>query len=398
MLPHHRAARTARACKDGADWLAAGGGDDGRRHTSAARCLVAGTGQWVPLDPGATEPYLMDPAWQGGRRDEKWWGRCDTDLHTNQSIPASRPARPSLLFTWEPEGDGCADLRKHRSVLPDLAALACAFCSRWAGRSILFVGDSVQGELFHSFAHVLGAVSSLAPPTGQVNEACRAWVEGSGYESDLTVDLCEAGERAVHARFVRNEMLWLDNERNGRGRTKGTKLNLPVRVLCEWDAAAAEADAIVLNRGYHSLGSEISELKADLNDTFAGLEALLKARRRHDRSHAPARVVYRGTHASIYKCAEYADPLQPSIPGVHAVTHAMHIHRSNANSWYAWRNVYAHHRLDQDAMASMGVTYLNTFTATSLRPGGRLSPQDCNHFCLPGPPDEWTRMLLAFLT
>ena len=242
-----------------------------------------------------------------------------------------------------------------------------------------------------------------------------------------------------------------------RGRTKGTKLNLPVRVLCEWDAAAAEADAIVLNRGYHSLASEVNELKADLNDTFAGLGALLEAavahrpsppastelgqrnehapppppaspddaiynaalreprnssarpapwqrgwrrwaHRRHGRSHTPTRVVYRGTHASIYKCAEYADPLQSSIAGVHAVTHAMHIHRSNANAWYAWRNVYAHHRLDQDTMASLGVTYLNTYIATSLRPGGRLSPQDCNHFCLPGPPDEWTRLLLAFLT
>ena len=49
-------------------------------------------------------------------------------------------------------------------------------------------------------------------------------------------------------------------------------------------------------------------------------------------------------------------------------------------------------------MRHLGVPYINTFVATSLRPGGRLHPDDCNHFCLPGPVDEWTRLLLAFAT
>ena len=128
--------------------------------------------------------------------------------------------------------------------------------------------------------------------------------------------------------------------------------------------------------------------------------AALGSGRDRTQQHEPSalpRVVYRGTHASLYRCETYPDPITGD-GHVNALTHATHLHRSNANSWYGWRNVYGHHRLDQDLMAGLGVPYLNTFVATSMRPGGRLHPLDCNHFCLPGPLDEWTRLLLAFLT
>ena len=52
------------------------------------------------------------------------------------------------MHEWRPEGDGCDALRKGRAALPSLAELACAFCARHAGRTVLFVGDSVQGELY----------------------------------------------------------------------------------------------------------------------------------------------------------------------------------------------------------------------------------------------------------
>lgn len=133
-----------------------------------------------------------------------------------------------------------------------------------------------------------------------------------------------------------------------------------------------------------------------------GTPAVLADERGHERGMTTTSrrrtIVYRGTHASLYKCAEYADPLRsPSPASAHDVTYAARLHRSNANAWYNWRAVYAHHRLDQDVARAHGVPYMNTFLATSLRPGGRLDAMDCNHFCLPGPVDEWTRLLLAFL-
>jgi hypothetical protein len=54
----------------------------------------------------------------------------------------------------------CAQLRKGQPELPSLRTLASSFCTRYAGRTVLFVGDSVQGQLASSFAMALGAHTS----------------------------------------------------------------------------------------------------------------------------------------------------------------------------------------------------------------------------------------------
>jgi hypothetical protein len=410
MSQHHASAHSPQACTSAADWLGAA-----RNSIAAAeRCLSDGSGDWTERSTAsATEEYLLDPALRAGRREDKWPGRCDDDLAANATL---RPPRRALLFHWEPLGPGCDSLRKGRSQLPELSALSCAFCRAWAGRRVLFVGDSVQGAMFHSLAHILG-VRQRAAPTRGANRECQAWSEGSGYEADVTALLCpDSGLAPVRARFIRNECLWLDANRNAQGRQKGTHLHLPTRILCDWGAAAAEADLVVLNRGYHSTSEESSVLKQELTETFRQLGALLEAAHpphdAHVKGHLeghgatlphggsaatavrkawPARVIYRGTHASLYRCATYPDPLRD-------LAHATKLHRSNANAWYGWRNVYGQHRLQQDLARNHSVTYLNTYLATSLRPGGRLTPNDCLHFCLPGPPDSWVRNLLALVT
>ena len=258
-------------------------------------------------------------------------------------------------------------------------------------------------QFFHSFSNILGAASRAR--SSDRNRECRDWAEHGrfgGYDADVEVSLCAAGGRGdVRARFIRNELLWLDNARNAAKRRarqdsgpKGAKQ--PGQMLCEWDAAARdEADMIVLNRGYHSTATDVAVVGAELNNTMRQLASLLERR-----TNRQPLVIYRGTHASLYQCSDYPDPFTRSSSGgnTHPVTHALRLHRSNANAWYSWRNVYAHHRLDQDLMRRYRVPYINTFLATSLRPGGRLHPDDCNHFCLPGPIDEWTRLLLAFAT
>ena len=319
----------------------------------------------------------------------------------------------SRARTGQPDGDGCSALRKGSASLPDFAALACAFCSRWAGKTILFVGDSTQMQFFDSFSNILGGVTSSGPPlrarASNPGHACRERAERGrfgGYDADVETTLCEAGERGVRARFIRNELLWLDKARNNaagqrakqdEADSNGIKQQQRGQMLCEWDVAARdEADMIVLNRGYHSIATDLGVVKFELNETMSQLSALVRQRRTKP---APPLLIYRGTHASLHRCSEYPDPLtRSSSGGSHPVTHALRLHRSNANAWYYWRAVYAHHRLDQDLMRHLGVAYINTFVATSLRPGGRLHPDDCNHFCLPGPVDEWTRLLLAFAT
>ena len=161
---HARATMTEGSCAAGREWSAQ------RRNASdsqlAVDCLRHGHGSWWPLAAESqTEPYLLDPRLQLNREARHWWGVCDRDLSSNGTIPNSttqltrdRPPRPAVLHEWFPEGEGCSALRKGRAALLEQSSLACSFCSQYAGHSILFVGDSVQGELFLSFCSLLGVI------------------------------------------------------------------------------------------------------------------------------------------------------------------------------------------------------------------------------------------------
>ena len=170
---HAGASQTTAACAAGTAWSR-----DQRNATrwgQAASCLALGQGSWRPLRGVQTEPYLLDPELRLGREKRHWWGVCDADLSRgNESAgqhAVERPPRPALLHEWAPEGSGCAALHKDQPALPELGALACAFCAMHAGRSVLFVGDSVQGELFLAFASILGVVGRARVNPG--NEGCR---------------------------------------------------------------------------------------------------------------------------------------------------------------------------------------------------------------------------------
>ena len=56
---------------------------------------------------------------------------------------------------------------------------------------------------------------------------------------------------------------------------------------------------------------------------------------------------------------------------------------------------------------SLGASFIDVAAPSALRPDGAMGgywpagdsrQRDCVHYCLPGPIDEWTRLLLALLT
>ena len=73
---------------------------------------------------------------------------------------------------------------------------------------------------------------------------------------------------------------------------------------------------------------------------------------------------------------------------------------------YNWSKFGTMEVLAKAALKPFGVPYLDVYRATSMRPGGYnlLRPRgsrhaviDCGHYCLPGPLDEWSRLLLLLL-
>ena len=173
-LQHARASQTAKACAVAKRWSR-----EIRNSTASQQsnsCLAHGRGTWQPLSAGQTEPYLLSSTLEKAlkREPRHWWGKCDHDLVMKASQRGAslldRSPRASLLHEWMPEGDGCNGLLKGRPILPDLSALACSFCTRHAGRRVLFVGDSVQGEFFLAFSAILGIVNTQV---NGGNEGCR---------------------------------------------------------------------------------------------------------------------------------------------------------------------------------------------------------------------------------
>ena len=336
------------------DWL--GLQRDERAHHAAQRCLAHGRGRWSALPAAAGEPYLLSTDLLPGFNTSRWWwGACDDDLHHG----VVRPPRAAVMQAWHPEGDGCDALRKGRRHVPSLRTLAASFCQRHAGRTVLFVGDSVQRQLASSFAMAVGVYASRPQLPARITADTRTSSAAAApqclkdrrylaslarmHEFNLHMSACGTGSRAVHVRFIRNEAVRLDGRarstasaglntsgtdesaRGGQGRhgmVRGTPMeSLPAPsapqtppapplprpyLMCEWADAAAHADFVVLNRGMHYVPDAL--VAQQLHETFRTLRNL------RERSHDDRELSFRSS------------PLSASAPaqsqGVNATTTA----------------------------------------------------------------------------
>ena len=101
-----------------------------------------------------------------------------------------------------------------------------------------------------------------------------------------------------------------------------------------------------------------------------------------------ARIVYRGVHAPIPSCRILDDPLPRPFP------------YTSANSGpYHWAEFGQQNAKVRRLVTERNMTFLDVHGQTSMRPGGHMPGRvDCAHYCMPGPIDEWLRLLLALLT
>ena len=122
---------------------------------------------------------------------------------------------------------------------------------------------------------------------------------------------------------------------------------------------------------------------ADLEQT---LNVLVESGRAKGRS--PSRIVYRGTQCNIFGCLGLPDPLSQE--------------EAKKRRWsppaYRWRAIPHQNELARKIARRAGVTFMDVWEQTKVRPGGHRRSDDCVHYCLPGPVDAWSQLLLAFLT
>ena len=358
----------------------------GARTAAAAQCLAHGNGTWEPAAP--TEPYLIETSryMPHFNLSSKWWGVCDDDVRTQLWTPAGpprRPPRPALGYTWTPRGPGC-----ERFHLPSLQELTSKFCSRWQNRTLLFVGDSHQAQMFTSFVHMVGFTAS----TYSTKDVCwkykRAGAGSGAQEVDQRVTLCAEGPLGVLAIFRRNEALLLDPKENDLRRRRS--IGRRAAMLCDWHLEMPTADFVLLNRGMWRASDDI--LRLELNATFAQMA------RTYQVTSLAERVLYRSTFGTIDDCSMHPDPISDE--------EARALVRKQASSHrdpYERGKIEHQNGVAHEVASTYGIPFWDIYPATVTRTGGRRFANgskaiaDCGHFCLPGPPDELTRELLAYL-
>ncbi|KAG8465666.1 hypothetical protein KFE25_002973 [Diacronema lutheri] len=252
-----------------------------------------------------------------------------------------------------------------------------SFCRAFAGRSLLFVGDSIMGQWVSSFAHVLGKANA--------NEG--ECFPGQGLlpfvlDFDVCASARSAGRAPVRLRFVRNELLLFNYSDAATRPLRNAKYK---QQMCEWASKVHEAEVVVLNRGIHWQPDE--SFAAVLRETLASLAALpppASGRRR--------RIVYRGTHAPVPGCNPALSPsavsLESRLYSKYYMAHNPHHH---------WPDFDRQNQIARCIARAHGALYIDVWRMMTFRPDAALDRSDCVHSCMPGPVDEWSRLLLAFL-
>ncbi len=357
------------------------------------RCIAHGDGEWQPNNRTSV-PYQLSPNFMPKWESSSWWWGCEgaccrkgcaTCLHKPGSI------RPELKYDWRPTGPGCQAMPQ-----ASMEQLRAAWCEKFAGRKIVFVGDSIQGQFFSSFAHQVGYVSSAVNASSQ---CCKMMFGGGSHECDLTAKLCSHGPQGVRVRYIRNAYLYLSPETNAAGRHLGNP-------NCDWIDEAQPlriggADRIVLSSGMH-VRAGVETIGGRLKDTLRQLAALMPSGDLRDG--LASRLIYRSVHAPMYNCSTLRDPMSPDqADALQARIHAPAASEAHLDR-YNWSKFAIMEDIAKTALAPWSVPYLDVYRATSMRPGGYnlLRPRgsrhaviDCGHYCLPGPLDEWTRLLLV---
>ena len=212
---------------------------------------------------------------------------------------------------------------------------------------------------------------------------------------DVEAALCD--KRApVTVRFLRNEYVLWDATSNRNGRRAG----LHGAMLCDWADQARRTDvaAVVLNRGHHYAPDDA--FASEVNRTMSKLGASFRQSGRDVRN-----LVWLSTFASLPGCATLPDPLPAArADGILRAMTGPYVNQ------YHWGVKERQNSIARRAVDSVGGSYIEAFPATRVRPGGRRgildrernalrnrTVEDCVHWCLPGPLDAFSRLILAYL-
>ena len=353
-------------------------------------------GEWRLDHPQPALPYRL-------RKEElsKWLNK------ENASYPGACHEHPHTpppqQYQWQPRA--CSLRLRDRS----------AACMALRGMHVLFVGDSIAEQQFNSYSHLLGADFSRNSTRFQTR-----WIRRSGNRSRWGRDegRMEALACDGHVRigFVRSDLLAWYASRSDLRDMAGFRL-FPVSY--DFRRAAVAADVVVVGGGQHFVGPNppfVGPVKSiwnvgpmgapgllwntffeqGLNDTLSHLLAARAAKGRPSSS-----VVLLSTTSPVPNCWVHTEPGDYSNSLL-------------AKPYFYWgrqhRALGPYRAIGRDVASRLGASFLDIYHLAELRPdaakarynplqpnGVDNSTRDCVHMCLPGPPDEWSYLLINLI-
>jgi hypothetical protein len=246
------------------------------------------------------------------------------------------------------------------------------------GRNIMIVGDSINNQFFLSFVSYMWPYNMPFNKNKDIIPLSGAFL-GASAEKDsnnaigVTVP-CDGvpGVPDFSIYFVRNYNLTTNTkvllEYN---QTKETRLNQPRA----WTGQlkCRNISFVLMNRGAHWKPDD--DVMRDVDNAFTYMK----------RHHPNVKVFYRSTPYGHINC-DYYKGMGPGS-----------WHTAGHNIPYHWGEFSRQNEKVFNLIKAKHpqVGYLDFANSTSIRSDSHIGNGDCLHYCLPGPIDNWTKMLIA---
>lgn len=270
-------------------------------------------------------------------------------------------------WTWQAADPACGEVG--------------GWCDALASRSILFVGDSVTMQHVWSLIHLAGTESEQ-----------RAAVRGSEADFRRRSDVSLCGGRA-RINYIRNDLL-ASKEWDPKCR-----YSTATGTICrDFTKRVQGYNTLVLNTGLHTLVADSSSARAgrvaNASHLFAQWLGAATRRRHID-------VIWRTAVAGHEGCRRVNSPLDapytPPDTGLSGRYHWPEVGRNDAIWQAALREALAPRPLRILDAAALSNRRADLHLGRKRKFGSNKVVEDCLHYCLPGPPDDWSLVLKRML-